>query len=87
MIKDKKITVNEENSHFISSRLNSINEPVNKTIPLEIEDSKLEDASSPGIVIVGASKDRDTGESHPNPPPTTANTDNSMVLSALEALD
>ena len=86
LIKDKKITVNEEDSHFINSRSNSINEAVNKTIPLEPEDSKLEDASSPGIIIVGASKDRDTGVPHPNPPPPTVNTDISMVLSTLEAL-
>ena len=86
MIKDKKITVNEEESHFINSRSDSINEPVNRTIPLEPEDSKLEDASSPGIIIVGASKDRDTWVPHPNPPSPTVNTDNCMVLGTLEAL-
>ena len=46
----------------------------------------MEDSSSPGIIIVGASKDRDTWVPHPNPPSPTVKTDNSMVLSTLEAL-
>ena len=39
MIKDKKIIVNEEDSHFINSKANSINETVNISIS-EISDSE-----------------------------------------------
>ena len=81
MIKEKEILVSEKGSHLINSK----SKPVNKKNPLEIENSKLEDASFPGIINVRMSKDEDTSELHPNLGPPTVNTANA-VLGNLGAL-